>query len=151
MKKDEIKNENKDLYQSYESFGLNQNLKEIKGKKNKKNKNKFKWNQKMIPGLTDVLQKKQKPKLTKEQQMKKDFDKFLKKCKEEDEKLEKEKKQENKEEYNNTNKNNNRSKLSMLIGSNDNKTKNNNKKKIQTKGGFKLSAFNMDEDFPPLK
>ena len=39
----------------------------------------------------------------------------------------------------------------MLIGSNDNKTKSNNKKKIQTKGGFKLSAFNMDEDFPPLK
>ena len=150
--KDEIKNENKDLYQSYESFGLNQNLKEIKSKKNKKNKNKFKWNQKMIPGLTDVLQKKPKPKLTKEQQMKKDFDKFLKKCKEEDEKLEKEKKQENKEEdNNNTNKNNNKSKLSMLIGSNDNKTKNNNKKKIQTKGGFKLSAFNMDEDFPPLK
>ena len=106
----------------------------------------------MIPGLTDVLQKKPKPKLTKEQQMKKDFDKFLKKCKEEDEKLEKEKKQENKEEdNNNTNKNSNKSKLSMLIGSNDNKTKNNNKKKIQTKGGFKLSAFNMDEDFPPLK
>ena len=26
-------------------------------------KNKFKWNQKMIPGLTDVLQKKPKPKL----------------------------------------------------------------------------------------
>jgi hypothetical protein len=37
----------------------------------------------------------------------------------------------------------------MLMG--DNKTKNNTKKKTQAKGEFKLSAFNMDEDFPQLK
>ena len=83
--------------------------------------------------------------------MKKDFDKFVKQCQEEDEKLEKEKIQDNKEDKNDNKNNNKISKLAMIMSSNDNKTKNNNKKKISLNGGFKLSAFNMDEDFPPLK
>ena len=148
----ENKNNRNNSYQSYASFNLKQNLNEIKNKKNKKhNKNKFKWNQKIIPGLNDVKEKKQKTKLNKEQQMKKDFDKFVKQCQEEDEKLEKEKIQDNKEDKNDNKNNNKKSKLAMIMSSNDNKTKNNNKKKILINGGFKLSAFNMDEDFPPLK
>ena len=148
----ENKNNRNNSYQSYASFNLKQNLNEIKNKKNKKhNKNKFKWNQKIIPGLNDVKEKKQKTKLNKEQQMKKDFDKFVKQCHEEDEKLEKEKIQDNKEDKNDNKNNNKKSKLAMIMSSNDNKTKNNNKKKILPNGGFKLSAFNMDEDFPPLK
>ena len=121
----------------------------MKETKNKKNKNKFKWNQKIIPGLNDFEQKKPKKKISKEEEMKKNFDKFIKECKEEDAKFEKEKPKE-KENKIDPNKNKNRSKLAMLIDFNDNNTKNNNKKKVQTKGGFKLSAFNLDEDFPPL-
>ena len=149
--KKETKNKKSNGYNSYSSFSLNQNLNDTKNKKDKKhNKNKFKWNQKNIPGLTDIEQKKPKTKKSKEEEMKKNFDKFIKECKEEDEKLEKEK-EKNKEKDNKEEpiKKNNKSKLAMLIG--DNKTKNNTKKKAQTKGEFKLSAFNMDEDFPPLK
>ena len=146
--KEEKKLEN----QSYSSISLNLNLNEKKNKKNKKhNKNKFKWNQKIIPGLNDSEPNKPKSKKNKEEEMKKQFDKFIKECKEEDEKLEKEKGKE-KENKIDPNKNKNRSKLAMLMDSNSNKTKNNNnKKKVQTKGEFKMSAFNMDEDFPPLK
>ena len=62
--------------------------------------NKFKWNQKIIPGLNDVEQKKPKTKKNKEEEMKKNFDKYVKECKEEDEKLEKlkQKEKEQKEE-----------------------------------------------------
>ena len=157
--KKETKNKKNNGYQSYSSFSLNQNLKDPINKKEKKdkkhNKNKFKWNQKIIPGLNDFAQKKPKKKINKEEEMKKNFDKFIKECKEEDEKLEKEKEKNKEKDFKDNKdvpiKKNNKSKLAMLIGSNDNKTKNNNKKKVQTKGEFKLSAFNMDEDFPPLK
>ena len=138
---------------SYASISLSQNMQQNKNKNKKHNKNKFKWNQKYIPGLNDKEQKKPKNKKNKEEEKKKEFDKYIKECKEEDEKLEKEK-EKNKERENKVepNKNKNKSKLAMLIGSNDNKTKNqNNKKKVQTTGDFKLSAFNLDEDFPPLK
>ena len=154
--KKEIKNKKLNGYQniSYNAFNLNQNLNEAKYKKEKKdkkhNKNKFKWNQKIIPGLNDFEQKKPKSKISKEEEMKKNFDKYIQECKKEDEKIEKEKKEEEKEEP--VKKNNNKSKLAMLMNSNDNKTKNNTKKKVQTSGyQFKLSAFNLDEDFPPLK
>ena len=154
--KKEIKNKKLNGYQniSYNAFNLNQNLNEAKYKKEKKdkkhNKNKFKWNQKIIPGLNDFDQKKPKSKISKEEEMKKNFDKYIQECKKEDEKIEKEKKEEEKEEP--VKKNNNKSKLAMLMNSNDNKTKNNTKKKVQTSGyQFKLSAFNLDEDFPPLK
>ena len=166
LQKEENKNKKLNGYQnkSYYAFNLQQNLNDAKDKKEKKNKkhhkNKFKWNQKIIPGLNDFEQKKQKTKKSKEEEMKKNFDKFIKECKKEDEKLEKEKEKnkekENKDEHEHEHepikKNNNKSKLAMLIGSNEKNTKNNNnKKKVQTKGGFKLSAFNLDEDFPPLK
>ncbi len=62
--------------------------------------------------------------------------------------------------YNNKNnnnkiekKNNNKGKLAMLMNSN-NKNNNNNKNmnnKHKNTGKFKMSQFNMDEDFPPLK
>ena len=163
LQKEENKNKKLNGYQnkSYYAFNLQQNLNDVKEKKNKKHhKNKFKWNQKIIPGLNDFEQKKPKTKKSKEEEMKKNFDKFIKECKKEDEKLEKEKEKnkekENKDEHEHEHepikKNNNKSKLAMLIGSNEKNTKNNNnKKKVQTKGGFKLSAFNLDEDFPPLK
>ena len=38
-----------------------------------------------------------------------------------------------------------------MNSNNKNSKNNNNKKKVQTSGNFKLSAFNLDEDFPPLK
>ena len=38
------------------------------------------------------------------------------------------------------------------MNSNNKDNKNNNKKKVQSSGSqFKLSAFNLEEDFPPLK
>ena len=151
--KKEIKNKKLNGYPdlSYSAFNLNQNLNNKKEKKEKKhNKNKFKWNQKIIPGLNDVEQKKPKTKKNKEEEMKKNFDKFVKECKEEDEKIEKLKEKEIKEEP--IKKSGNKSKLDMLMNSNNKNSKNNNnKKKVQTSGNFKLSAFNLDEDFPPLK
>ena len=155
--KKEIKNKKLNGYPdlSYLSFNLNKTLnnnpKEKKDKKHKKNK--FKYNQKLIPGLNDFEQKKQNNKKNKEEEMKKNFDKFVKECKEEDEKIEKlkEKEKEIKEEP--IKKSGNKSKLDMLMNSNNKNSKNNNnKKKVQTSGTkFKLSAFNLDEDFPPLK
>ena len=151
--KKEIKNKKLNGYPdlSYLSFNLNKtlnnNTKEKKDKKHKKNK--FK-NQKLIPGLNDFEQKKQNIKKNKEEEMKKNFDKFVKECKEEDEKIEKLKEKEIKEEP--IKKSGNKSKLDMLMNSNNKNSKNNNnKKKVQTSGNFKLSAFNLDEDFPPLK
>ena len=57
---------------SNSSFGLNHHLNEGSNKKNKNkkhNKNKFKWNQKIIPGLNDVEQKKPKTKKNKEEEI----------------------------------------------------------------------------------
>ena len=123
-----------------------------KNDKKKKNKNK-KWNQmnKNIIGLNKGNNDKKPEKKEKSEiQMKKEFDKYIKQCKKEDEKLEKEKQINNKN--NNEKKSDNKSKLAMLIGSDD-KNKNTNKKvnKPKNTGEFKFSYFNMDEDFPPLK
>jgi hypothetical protein len=139
---------------SNSSFGLNHHLNEGSNKKNKNkkhNKNKFKWNQKIIPGLNDFEQKKPKTKKNKEEEMKKNFDKFVKECKIEDEKLEKEKEKENKNTI--SKKNDSKSNLAKLINSGSYNTKNNsnNKKKAQINGEFKLSDFNLDKDFPSLK
>ena len=153
--KKEIKNKKLNGYPdlSYSAFNLNQNLNNKKEKKEKKhNKKKFKWNQKIIPGLNDVEQKKPKTKKNKEEEMKKNFDKYVKECKEEDEKLEKLKQKEKEQKEEPIKKNNNKSKLDMLMNSNNKDNKNNNKKKVQSSGSqFKLSAFNLEEDFPPLK
>ena len=123
-----------------------------KNDKKKKNKNK-KWNQmnKNIIGLNKGNNDKKPEKKEKSEiQMKKEFDKYIKQCKKEDEKLEKEKQINNKN--NNEKKSDNKSKLAMLIGSDD-KNKNTNKKvnKPKNTGEFKFSYFNMEEDFPPLK
>ena len=152
--KNKIDNKRFYEYQSYNAFSLKQNINSNKNKKPKKNKNKFVWNQPSIPGLTNIEHKKPKTKKNKEEEMKKNFDKYIKKCKEEDEKLEKEKnkdkEQEKKDKEEEKIKNNNGRQLAMLISSIDKNTTNKKKKKVQ-KGEFKLSAFNMDEDFPPLK
>ena len=145
----------------YASFSSNQNLNnnnynDKAEKKNKKNKNKNKWKQGTIIGLNDFSHKKDEPKpkkINQEKKMKKDFDNYIKKCKEEDEKLEKEKnnKKDNKED-NKDDKNkkpHNKSKLAMLMM--DNKSNNKNTNKQKNNGEFHLSNFNMDEDFPPLK
>ena len=160
---------------NYSSFSLKQNLNnnishinnnEKNEKKNKKNKNK--WNQinNNIIGLNVGKKNKEKPKKNNEKNMKKDFDKYIKECKKEDEKLEKEKEKEiqnnkdnNKKDKDNNKKDNNKkninkSKLAMLIDSNknsNNNNKNKNTNKLNNTGKFSLSAFNMDEDFPPLK
>jgi len=136
---------------SHELSSNNNNNKNNKKKKNKK------WNQmnKNIIGLNKGNNDKKPEKKEKSEiQMKKDFDKYIQQCKKEDEKLEKEKKLNNKNDNDEKkSKNNNKNKLAMLIGSNNNKNSNNNKKvnKPKNTGEFKLSYFNMDEDFPPLK
>ena len=159
---------------NYSSFSLKQNLNnnnishinnnEKIEKKNKKNKNK--WNQinNNIIGLNVGKKNKEKQKKNKEKNMKKDFDKFIKDCKKEDEKLEKEKEKEmqnNKDNNNNNKKDNNKknmnkNKLAMILDSNKNNNNNNinknkNTHKLNNNGKFSLSSFNMDEDFPPLK
>ena len=101
--------------------------------------------------MNDFEQKKPKTKKNKEEEKKKNFDKFVKECKIEDEKLEKEKEKENKNTI--SKKNDSKSNLAKLINSGSYNTKNNsnNKKKAQINGEFKLSDFNLDKDFPSLK
>ena len=88
--------------------------------------------------------------------MKKSFDNYIQKCKEEDKKLEKEKEKEidNKKDIKEDNKDykktQNKSKLAMLIGDSNNKN-NKNVNKSKNIGEFKLSNYNLDEDFPSLK
>ena len=155
------KNNEKKL-NGYASFSLNQTLNNnninnnINSHKNneKKNKKKKNWNQNYIVGLNDNKRNNnhQKSKQNIENQKKKQFDKYIQKCKEEDEKLEKEKNEKNKNNDDNNKgdkKNNKKSKLAMLMNSSNNSHNINNKHKNTE--GFKLSEFNMDEDFPPLK
>lgn len=144
----------------YASFSLNQNLNlnnintNNNNNKNEKkiHKNKNKWKQAEIIGL-NIGKKSQNNKKKVEKDMKKSFDNYIQKCKEEDEKLEKEKEKEKdkkkdiKEDNKDNKKIHNKSKLAMLMVDSNNKNKN----KSKNTGEFKLSNFNLDEDFPPLK
>ena len=142
------------------AFSLNQNLNNINSnntnnKTYKKNKNKNKWKQVEIVGL-NVGKNNQKNKKKSEKDMKKSFDNYIQKCKEEDKKLEKEKEKEKdnkkdiKEDNKDYKKTQNKSKLAMLIGDSNNKN-NKNVNKSKNIGEFKLSNYNLDEDFPSLK
>ena len=147
----------------YASFSLNQNLNKNNSNTNnnkneKKNKNKNKWKQAEIVGLnigkSNKNNKNNKKKTEKD--MKKSFDNYIQKDKEEDEKVKKEEGKEKEdqkdkaEDYKDIKKTQNKSKLAILIGDTNHKdNKNVNKSKI--KGEFKLSNYNLDEDFPSLK
>ena len=147
-------NNNKINYNnSYASVSLNQNLKnenneknEIKNKKKNKKK-KFKWNQAEIPGLTDNWKKnKNKKNNYKEKQSKTEI--IKKDDKKTDQSSDSDSEEENIENKKTENKIYGNGKLANLMKSNNNAPK---KPKKITNGNFKLSYFNMDEDFPPLK
>ena len=137
----------------YASFSLNQNLNKINlnrnnnEKKNKKNKNK--WNQVEIIGLNND-KKNKKSKQNKEKEINKNqIYKNEDKKEELNNKIEENKINNDKKDNSKINKKiQNKSNLAILINSNNNKQ---NSKKPKITGEFKLSNFNYDEDFPPLK
>ena len=115
----------------YASFSLNHNLNNINTNNNNKNgkkinKNKNKWKQAEIIGL-NIGKKPQKNKIKAEKDMKKSFDNYIQKCKEEGKKLEKEKEKEKdnkkyiKEDNKANKKSQNKSKLAKLMGETYNK------------------------------